>query len=477
MKPRLRKAGISVVGELPWSTHFCHFYETKQDLLDILIPYFKAGLENNEFCMWVVFDPLNENEANSALLRAAPEAQRWLAEGALEIVPHSDWYLKDGVFDVERVVAGWKEKLAQALHRGYDGIRVNGNEAWLTEKDWRNFLEYERRLNEVIANQQMIVLCTYPLALSRAAEIFDVARCHEFAIARRHGRWEVLETPELKQAKAEIQRLNDDLEEKVEHRTRELAATNDALRTEIGERKLVEETLRQSRQKLRALTARVESLREGERIRISREIHDNLGAKLTGLKLDLEWMERKLSDLNGLPAVNPLLDRIVGATELVDEIISMVQEIAGELRPGVLDKLGLQVALQYEGRRFQERTGIQCRIRLSETEPKLPAGHSTALFRIFQECLTNVARHARATNVDAELKIEGTSVVLRVMDNGQGITDADLANRESLGLLGMKERAELLGGEIHFQRGPNEGTVVVVRVPLQEKVLAIGELA
>lgn len=408
--------------------------------------------------------------------QATPEVERYLAEGALEIVPHSQWYLKDGVLDVEQVIAGWKEKLAQALARGYDGIRVNGNEAWLTEKDWRNFLEYGKRLNEVIAHRRMIVLCTYPLALSRAAEIFDVARSHEFAIARRRGSWEVLETPELRQAKAEIKMLNDGLEEKVGHRTRELAATNAALRDEIGERKLVEEKLQQSRQKLRALTARVESLREDERIRISREIHDNLGAQLTGLKLDLQWMERKLNDLNRSSAVNSLLDRVVAAMELVDKIISVVQEIAGELRPGVLDKLGLETALQYEARRFQERTGIPCKIRLSESEPTLPAHHSTALFRIFQECLTNVARHARATNVDAELKIEGDCVILRVIDNGKGIAEADLAKRESLGLLGMKERAELLGGEIHFQRGPNEGTVVVVRIPLKEKLPPTGEL-
>ena len=464
MKTGLRKTGISAVGDLPWGAHFCHFYQTREDLLDILIPYFKTGLENNEFCLWVVFDPLNEAGARNALRQAVPETERHLADGALEIVSHSEWFFKDGVLDLERVIARWKEKLARALVRGFDGIRVNGNEAWLTQKDWSGFLEYEKRLNEMMAGQRMVAMCSYPLALSRAAEIFDVARCHEFAIARRHGRWEVLETPELKQAKAEIKRLNDQLEERVGQRTRELAATNAALRTEIDERKLVEATLRQSRQKLRALTARVESLREDERIRISREIHDNLGAKLTGLKLDLQWMERKFGDMGGSPALNPLVDRIVAATELVDEIISTVQEIAGELRPGVLDKLGLEAALQYEARRFQERTGIPCQIRLPEIELTLPAEHSTALFRIFQECLTNVARHARATNAEAELGLEDGCVLLRVKDNGQGMVETEVASRESLGLLGMKERAALLGGGIRFEPGPDGGTLVTVRI-------------
>src|SRR5207302_9602423 len=155
---------------------------------------------------------------------------------------------------------------------------------------------------------------TYPLGASRATEIFDVARAHEFAIARRHGNWEVLESPDLRQANAAIRKLNEDLEQRVDRRTRELAKINEALSAEIIERQEAERKLRYSRERLHALTARLESLREEERSRISREIHDELGQKLTGLKMDLLWMERKLGEMDRSAAANTLRDRVVSAT-------------------------------------------------------------------------------------------------------------------------------------------------------------------
>jgi two-component system cell cycle sensor histidine kinase/response regulator CckA len=257
MTAELRKTGIPVVDDMPWGTHFCHFYETKEDLLEILIPYFKTGLENNEFCMWVVFEPLDEEEARKALRGAIPEAERHLAAGDIEILSHRQWYLKGGTFDLKTVIDGWQEKLAQALSRGYAGMRVNGNEAWLKAKDWKHFAEYEERLNGFITNQRIIVLCTYPLAVTKAAELFDVARTHQFAIAKRHGNWEVVETPELMQAKTEIMRLNEDLERRVAARTEELVAANEELQREIIERKRLEATLRQAHERTESILASV----------------------------------------------------------------------------------------------------------------------------------------------------------------------------------------------------------------------------
>jgi two-component system sensor histidine kinase UhpB len=234
---------------------------------------------------------------------------------------------------------------------------------------------------------------------------------------------------------------------------------------DIEDRKEAEQILRDSGEQLRALTARLQSLREEERSRISREIHDELGQRLTGLKMDLLRAERKLEGLDGSPAVNSLLDTIVSVTELADGIAASVQEIAANLRPGVLDKLGLGAALHCESRRFQERAGVLCEAHLPETDLNLSTEVSTALFRIFQECLTNIARHGHATKVEAELKQEGAWVNLRVQDNGRGITEAELADPQSLGLLGMKERTALLGGEIVFKRNPGGGTIVTARVP------------
>lgn len=244
---------------------------------------------------------------------------------------------------------------------------------------------------------------------------------------------------------------------------------------DIEARKQAEQMLKDSHAQLRALSARLQSVREEEATRIAREIHDDLGQKLTGLKMDLLRAERKIEDLSGSQPVNALIDAIVNATELTDSITASVQEIAANLRPAMLDNLGLGAALHYESRRFQERTGISCEAHLPEHEPNLSKEVSTALFRIFQESLTNVARHASATKVEAELKADAGSAIMRLRDNGKGITKADLANPQSLGLLGIRERVALLGGEVVYQSQPDLGTVVTVSVPMAAAAHANGE--
>jgi C4-dicarboxylate-specific signal transduction histidine kinase len=230
MTTEMRKSGIDVLGDMPWGTHFCLFYETREDILETLVPYCKAGLEAQEFCLWVVAEPISVDEAEHALQRAVPDLDRYLADHSIEIVSARDWYLDGGTFDLNRVLGGWNEKLTSALARGYAGVRVTGDTAWLEKKDWKDFCEYEAALNESIANQRLAVLCTYPLAACGASEILDVVRNHQFATAKRHGTWDVLETPALKQAKAEIKRLNEELEERVVERTRELMTVNEELR-------------------------------------------------------------------------------------------------------------------------------------------------------------------------------------------------------------------------------------------------------
>src|SRR5580704_16724476 len=153
-----RKSGIDVVGDLPWGTHICHFYETQADLLDILIPFFKTGLENNEFCLWIVFDPLPKEEATAALRQAVPDLDRGLKAGDIEILSHSEWYLKDGGFDLQRTIRGWKEKLASALARGYAGMRANGNASWLNDTQWKGSATYEAELNRILPGMQMILV-------------------------------------------------------------------------------------------------------------------------------------------------------------------------------------------------------------------------------------------------------------------------------------------------------------------------------
>ncbi|MGC2235423.1 MAG: MEDS domain-containing protein [Pyrinomonadaceae bacterium] len=260
MAKELRKSGIDIVGDVNWGTHFCYFYETKDDLLDLLIPYFKTGLENNELCVWIVFEPLGAAEARDVLRRAVPDADRHLAAGNIEIIPSAEWYLKDGAFDPHDVIDKWKEKLNQALSRGCDGIRAGGFETWLTEKVWKNVAEYEKEPDDLITNRKMIALCTYPVEKSSAAGIFDVARSHQFTIALREGNREILETPELKQAKNKIKTLNEELEQRVDVRTAELAASNKELKNEIAERRRIEAAEKESRQMYESLVQSIDGI-------------------------------------------------------------------------------------------------------------------------------------------------------------------------------------------------------------------------
>jgi PAS domain S-box-containing protein len=223
----------------------------KEDLLDALVPYFKAGLETGERCFWAVSAPLTVKEATNALRKAVPEFDRYRADGSIEIVRGRQFYLSPNAPDLERVMRTWAEKTDSALARGYAGLRVSGSTAWLERRHWNAFSDYENEVNNFIGSWRMTVLCTYPMAGSTAAEILDVARTHQFAIARRNNGWEVVETSELKQAKSEIKKLNDKLERRVAERTIQLEAVNQALRKEIAERQRAEEDGRRSEDRLR----------------------------------------------------------------------------------------------------------------------------------------------------------------------------------------------------------------------------------
>jgi signal transduction histidine kinase len=299
-----------------------------------------------------------------------------------------------------------------------------------------------------------------------------VVRTHQFAIARRQGEWEVIETPDLIQAKQEIKRLNEELEQRVIERTNDLRVANEELRKEIAERKQAEADLRITSEQLRALSARLQSAREEEGTRIAREIHDELGSMLTGLKWDLEEISRILSTAINQSQLAALREKLRALIKLTDMSVSALRRIASELRPSVLDDLGLGAAIEWQAQQFQARTGIICDCDCSLENVELSEEQSTSVFRIFQEALTNVIRHAKATRVIIKINKEDGHFVLEVNDNGKGITDAEKSEQQSLGLLEMRERAHLIGAEVSITRAEGQGTVVTLRVPIpgREKV-------
>lgn len=233
---------------------------------------------------------------------------------------------------------------------------------------------------------------------------------------------------------------------------------------DITERKQAKNELEQSREQLRKLTAHLQSVREKERTLIARELHDELGQLLTALNTEAVLLGKKIP-----PEYQALIERARNMTNLIEITMQTLKRIYMALRPGMLDHLGLTVSIGWQADEFTKRTGIACRVKIDPEEMNLDPDLATALFRIFQETLTNIARHADATKVNARLKATAKKVLLVVKDNGRGITDEQREKPHSFGLLGIRERVAYWGGEVRITGEPGKGTTVHVSIPLQQK--------
>ena len=607
----LRKTGIDILGDIPWGTHFCQFYETKEDLLELLVPFFKAGLEHNEYCLWIIADPMTVDDAVHALKKIVPHFQQYIEKKSIEILPYMDWFMTTGKFHAKQISNAWIGKLDEALARGYDGMRVNGNESWLERNGWDNFMEYERGLHKIFKSRRIIGLCTYPLSVADGGMVLDVAHAHEAVIAKRKGHWEILEHPEMKKLKGELQQRGDEPEQRVAERTSELAKLVRQLKQEVDERKKAEEQIKrqieltneiidtrrqaedelrlayqrlsyhvantplgviewdkdlfitrwsgqaekifgwkaseavgkniygpdfpliyaedkprvekiineltgervnrnfslnrnyrkdgsviycewynsvlrdekenmitmlslthdvtdrknaeeklnESYQQIRSLTEHLQNIREEERAYIAREIHDELGQQLTVMKMDISWLSKKI-----VAEDHAVKERIQDLIEILDATVQAVRKISYELRPHLLD-LGLDDAIQWHLKEFEKRSGIKTSFSLPEEESALDDSIKTGLFRIFQESLTNVARHSAASHVHVELILEPNHIILRINDNGRGFDGDEAAEKQTLGILGMKERAIMMGGNYTTKSERGQGTTVMVIVP------------
>jgi signal transduction histidine kinase/ligand-binding sensor protein len=270
-----------------------------------------------------------------------------------------------------------------------------------------------------------------------------------------------LDITERKKAESELQEYRKELEKRVEERTSKLSLANNKLKSLIIKRRETELELKASREQLRNLYAHIQALTEKERESVAREIHDELGQVLTALKMDLFWIRARLSDDNPV-----LVDRINSDLELVDKTIQTIKSIMIELRPATLDHLGLGPTIEWQAAEFEKRHGIKCSVLVRPRDISVDASLSIALFRLFQEALTNISRHAHATKITASLCKTNGRLRLEIKDNGVGIDDKSLAKPQSFGLLGMRERVHQFNGSILIKGYPNKGTMVSVTIPL-----------
>ena len=711
------RTGLPGIPELPWGSHLCLFYETGPDLVEILVGFGLAGLENGEACVLMACDPGTLRELEQRLRAALPNYAELLATKQLELLQPQQSYVPGGFFDAEATTRFWIEKARQARDRGYPGLRANGDEAWLQPDDWERFQRYEEGLTVAVANERAILLCAYALDDRKGGEIFEVSHSHHMVLAKRSGKWEALETAEFGQTREQLQALRADSEWRELQRTEQLTAANERLRREIAERTRVERALRESEARFRiafessplmmsiarrddgriidanqaflrifeyeragligrtslelglwvdraqrehlletmqgtgsmlgypfrgrtrsgreldllgfaagieidgqrcalvaslditarrraekavleqqwllneserlsgtgswnwspatgemvwsrqlyriyaqdpeqftptyeswlelihpedraevrnaiararvsagsfsvehrivrpdgsiravrgvgysnapsgdgerlvgygtditdrreaedaarrageqltAMARNLVDLQETERRRLASELHDRVGQNLTAIGLDLDALSRSLESKRGLEGLPGILARIEDCAALVESTADAVANIAAEMRPPMLDDLGFIAALRWYATAFAQRTGIDVKFEGFDRPQRLAPARELAVFRIVQEALTNVAKHARALNVNIALTIDERGCALLVCDDGIGPQSGTTGRAGGLGLAIMRERATSVGGTLEFGSRDGGGMCLKIWMP------------
>ncbi len=421
-----RDMGIDLLGKMPWGTHICLFYETKEDLIEVLVPYFKAGLQNNEFCIWVTCEPLDVEEIEKAMKKAVPRFDLYLKKGQMEIVAHSDWYLEEGTFDMARVLEQWIEKLNKALTNGYAGIRVTGNTAWLSKQTWRKFAEYEHAINETVNGYLMLVICAYKLNKCSTSEIIDVVNNHQLGLVREDRKWTL---------------------------------------TKNAERKRSEQRAHEYQAQLKSLASELTLTEERERLRIASELHDRVSEFLVASKIKLDELRQSVSGRD----VGKILDDICN---YLGKAIAETTTLESDLSSPVLYVLGFEKAVaEWLSEEIEKKHGIETDFE-DDGQPKpLDDDIRLLLFRFLRELLTNTVTHAQAKKIKVTLRTVNSQIQVCVEDNGIGFDPVKvqslLEKRGKIGLFGIQEELQHLGGHLEIESAPGCGCKVVMTAPLK----------
>lgn len=412
---------------MPCGTHLCHFYQTPQDMLDVLVPYMAAGLERNEKCLWIVDGVLTVAQAKEAMAEVVPDWKRHLESGSIEFFPHTEWYVIDGAFDETRVLRQFVDQEVEALAAGFKGLRVTGNTLWARDGMLPDLLQYEREVDQCFCNHKMTAICTYPLDRCSAADIVDVTKAHEMALIRREGAWDLIESATLRH---------------------------------------VREELRESHERLKTLAQQMAQVEQQERRRISRALHDGLQQTIVGTQMNLERARNNVG-----PARDEALSRI---SELLNEALDACRALTTEIYPPILHERGLLPAFQWLAAWFEKQHRFNVRLDLPEEEPVLGDSERVTLFEVARELLFNVVKHAQVAEADICVRVASESVELIVRDEGNGYDpDAlDPASAEGhFGLCNIRERVRMMDGDLVIESAPGCGSRVAVNLPLASAAL------
>ena len=461
------KAGIDVVGDVAaWGAHFCLFYETREDLLDTLISYCKSGLESGEYCLWIVAEPLTVNEARDALKGAVPDLDRHLDSSRLEIVPARDWLFPGGTFDGKRATNSWHEKLASLSGKGYAGVRVTGDTTGLSKQNWSPFCEYEDGLNEVIGNQRLAVLCTYPLEGCGAPQILDVVRTHQFVLAKRHGNWVVVETAALKRAKAELKKLTEELERRVVERTSDLQRTSEALREAQAELAHVNRVTTMGQ-----LAAS-----------ISHEVIQPMTAGITHARAALNWLRAEPPELDEVQrALTGVIEAGKRATDILTRIRAMFKKTPPRKEPSDVNEAILGLVTLTRGEAL--KNGVSVETRLGDDVPLIQADRvqlQQVILNLIMnavEAMSGVSQGSRELLITTQKDASG-GILVAVQDSGPGLSSESCervfdafyttkADGTGMGLSICRSIVEQYGGRIWASRKAGPGATIQFTLPVE----------
>jgi signal transduction histidine kinase len=446
----MRPSGLEAVGALPWGAHFCQFYGEREDLVDSLVPFFKAGLDHNEKCLWVTSEPLRAEDARTALRNAVPDLDARVRSEQIEIIDHHEWYLRTGKADADGTLRGWVHREEQALADGFEGLRLTGNTFWVERSDWNGFVDYESRVTKTFAGHRIIGLCSYCLGRCQPHDILDVVANHQFALTRRSGEWQVLESASLKAAKEELQRVNVELERRVLERTAELthavAARDEFLSVAAHELKTP----------ITSLQLYVQGI-------LRAQANGQLSAVQLGQRLG------RVSEQCG--RLDKLVNNLLDVSRADAQVLSMQRE--------ELD-LALLVAETVEGF-AEEFARVRCSVSVHVEDPVVGRWDRMRLEQLFTNLLQNAVRYAPGSAVDIRVTDEGTHARAVVRDSGPGIPEREhvriferftqaeeprsFAGGFGLGLWVVKQVAEAHGGSVSLESRPGAGAAFTVLLP------------